>query len=386
MIPTFEERQQYLPIYVEEMGSINTFTHYWRFHTNIDLKDWKKSVSVINSTFNNLTTFCATLDNSNFKITKFSIGIFCNNASDDLKRIITIIEQHVNSLFTFGFHIKDEALLTRSHDQTTFIESSATNYAAKVNNHSLETNDRIITMQRLINGASSNVGIESAKIKSILQDVCCASTLLLIQFQQIIDLKMDNILPHKSLSNSLQQLHEQLSYNNEKLPFLIDNDTIRKFYNLVDIQCSFSEEKIFVQYLLPIMQEQKFTIYHMTPAPRLIENNIFELIIPDVEYVALDAEKQKYMSINENYLATCKISTSNSRICKLTQAIQYTHNSGACSVRILTAQELSTTCDYRIANLTHELWVQLQELNSWLFVFPINQKFTVTVQTKCIKH
>lgn len=67
-------------------------------------------------------------------------------------------------------------------------------------------------------------------------------------------------------------------------------------------------------------------------------------------------------------LGNCNRRDYHPMVCKLNQPIISTEDSGSCSVELLTELHLAN-CDYRIMNIRHEMWLELQP-NFWSFIFP----------------
>lgn len=125
------------------------------------------------------------------------------------------------------------------------------------------------------------------------------------------------------------------------------------------------------------MQTQRFNLYHLTAYPRKVSDSIHQIFLPEIRYVAIDADTKTKFIHFDMVINTCKVNGLKKRSCKLTQPIQSLYNSASCSVHLLTNLQLPNSCNYRLANITQELWFELEEKNSWLFIFPTNTSLTL---------
>lgn len=101
---------------------------------------------------------------------------------------------------------------------------------------------------------------------------------------------------------------------------------------------------------LPLLSNNKFQLFHLYGYPKKTKNNLYQIIIPDIGYLAMDEAKENYIIISENELQKCYNKGNNSLICALSEPIISLTNSGSCSVCLLTKASLTSDCDLRVMN------------------------------------
>lgn len=316
------------------------------------------------------------------------------DATDKLMRINFLLRKRIDMLPNYGndnsrFSVDYLERLFAPNGTTdppeyiTFIESAdIQSIGQQIERQSAYVKEKTLWMHSAYGLYSTDSQSRSSKIKSILQDLISTSTMLLIELQEAIHLEESHLLPPTILVEKLNELQLHLRIDNLAIPFPINNDTVSEFYKLSTVHIFNKDNIIIVSYALPIVELRSFTLHYLTAYPRKVKSTIFQLLLPDLEYVAIDLRSHTYMHIYEDHLSLCTLTSANTRICKLTEPIQSTHNTESCSVLLLTDAQLPRACNFRMTNLTHELWLQLNQLNSWLFVFPQNLKLSVNCQNK----
>lgn len=101
------------------------------------------------------------------------------------------------------------------------------------------------------------------------------------------------------------------------------------------------------------------------------------MIIPQYDYIALDIEKDNYLPLKKEELDSCYKISPGELICKQTFPIMSTANTDVCEIKLLKLDIISEECNIRISNLTHEMWIQLHEPNTYIFTFPRKQNLRV---------
>lgn len=319
----------------------------------------------------------------------YFIEQLCDDATNTLRGIHSVLRNRIELLPNYPSTktTLSEDYLKRllqsngtkpTSNYVTFIASKEVFIAQQIKTHSANVNQRISRMTSAYGFPLTDSQSRSSKIKSILQDVVLTSALLLIEFQAVLHLGESHLLPPTILENHLHELQLHLSNNNLRIPFPINNHTVAAFYKLSTVHTFYENNTIFVSYELPIVQLRTFTLHYFIAYPRKVKGSVFQIFLSDLEYVAIDRRSNSYIHLNDDYLSKCKLLDAYTRICKLTEPIQSAYNSESCSVLLLTHAQLPRDCNFRMTNLTHELWLQLNELNSWLLVFPHNQKLSIT--------
>lgn len=202
-------------------------------------------------------------------------------------------------------------------------------------------------------------------MKHLLQDLLAYTALMILKYQRE---QLRDVFPSASLLQVLQDLKETANSRNLNLPFSLTEDTLTAFYDYVNIQSTVVNEHIFFVYSVPLVQATEFESYKILPRPLTVNGSIFQLILPDIQRIAIDKERRKYFNMDNIDLDNCFRKGLDLLVCGINQPIISTEDSGSCSVELLTELQL-TRCDFRIANIEHEMWIEIQP-NNWMCVLP----------------
>lgn len=125
------------------------------------------------------------------------------------------------------------------------------------------------------------------------------------------------------------------------------------------------------------MQSQDFSLFSLHGYPRKLEGGMYELLLPDVNQIAVHQDFKHYIMMDDHDLQQCHRKKDNTLLCQTTEPTLSTENSGSCAIDLLTAQDVSHNCDYRLTQINIEFWLQLQLTNSWIFVFQNPRQLTI---------
>lgn len=144
--------------------------------------------------------------------------------------------------------------------------------------------------------------------------------------------------------------------------------------------CNYAPSKIvnqqfFIVYYVPSVEPAQFNSYQLQPYPINIEGSLYQIIVPEIQRVALNKHLKKYFNMDDMNSDKCYDNGNYTLLCEINQPIISTVDSGSCAVELLTKLQL-THCNLRVMSVYHEIWFQLQT-NSWLFVFPTAEEVSV---------
>lgn len=138
---------------------------------------------------------------------------------------------------------------------------------------------------------------------------------------------------------------------------------------------------------IPLIDTKPYYLYKVTSFPNQLFDNLYQFIIPNHEYVAIDEYREKFVSFTNRELTNChdvRMSDNQSLLtCMgLTPIMDIKLDRDDCEITLLTKDVVSKQCNIRVSNVTSEIFIKLRQPNSWVYVFPQRQM----VYVGCVGH
>lgn len=179
----------------------------------------------------------------------------------------------------------------------------------------------------------------------------------------------------KELQNIENQKRSEIS-----LPLDLKRDTLYHYYNIGAPKVGIVGAVLIIKFEIPLTNTQTFNIFKITPVPMRIEDNLFSILVPEHELVALSEDRGSFADISESELNHCiKIPTKGFACPDL--MIFRTDSNPSCETAILTNNtKLMSVCQNRVLRIETELWLTLQSKSSW--IYSINKPTIAEISTE----
>lgn len=152
------------------------------------------------------------------------------------------------------------------------------------------------------------------------------------------------------------------------IPVEINEGNTHLLQKTFKLDVYFQDLKLVYIIKIPLITHLEFSIFKLFPLPSKAINNTFTFIQPSSEYIAINRNKQNYLPIRESVFQDCIEILTGKFLCPLTQPILLA-DENHCEIELYTqAVTDSRNCDIRVIDVAHNIWMQLQNANSWLFV------------------
>lgn len=394
-------------LYIEEMGKIRTYHTEWHLITSIDLNMYHEDYFHLQNLIKQLRTKCSTtfaqiqrscsiqvehLEMVLSEINEYDTKWFMNSTSTRSKRaLINMIGSALKTLF--GVLSDDDAQLYAekfeeleyrhllhlqiTEEQTTFIKSAIN----QINESFSLQNDRI---QRIINDLYSK-NLDEPRLRGFLNEYVQYVFMSLYAFQNKQKLLIEAIslgqsepsnpllLPPKIFYKELRNILTSISARNLDLPMQLNPSALAMFYHISTAEAAFANGHLIISFKLPLVNTEEYSLFKSTSLPYRVKDNVFSFIVPHHEYVALDRFKDRVIAITHEELMNCQQISNNNLICKRTFPVLYTLKTHICEVIVLRENYISDICNVRVSNLTSEMWIQMKQPNSFIYVLPQKQ-------------
>lgn len=186
-----------------------------------------------------------------------------------------------------------------------------------------------------------------------------------------------NVIPPKILIEELLKIKTRISSLELDLPFPIVQENLPLFYQIASSSTNIVNRTLLIAFSIPLISTKQYALYKSTSMPYRLKENLFAYIVPHYEYIALDKFDEKFVAITNDEISNCFSVDSSNIICKQTFPILSAIHTQTCEINLLRSLNVSSECNIRIANLTSELWIKLRKTNSYIYVFPYEQRMQI---------
>ena len=166
-----------------------------------------------------------------------------------------------------------------------------------------------------------------------------------------------------------------------ELPISPNKDESFTLLDIIDIIAYFHNSKLVFVIKVPLLPVYYFEVYKLIPLPIKILKNTYTFIKPTKSLLAIRKDRQKFIMLEQPDLSKCK------RFIQILLCIQHNplfdiHANGVCETKLLMEQPIQLTqeCDTRFTNMYGNLWLRLQNKNSWIYA--TQKQSTITINCK----
>lgn len=183
--------------------------------------------------------------------------------------------------------------------------------------------------------------------------------------------KSFQLIPPRMFMNELEKVSLTVAEHGLLLPMPLTGDNLSKFYQITTTEGRIIDNNLIVRFSIPLVESKKFVLYKATSAPmRNTTNDTFSFIVPHNEYIAFDSIEDKFTTLTLDEIKNCHRVHSKHLVCKQTFPVMTATKNLGCEINLIRNTNMTSNCDFRTANLTEELWVQLQQPNTYLYTLP----------------
>lgn len=178
-------------------------------------------------------------------------------------------------------------------------------------------------------------------------------------------------LQPKMLYRELQNINN-LKNAETSLPIELDMNSIIQYYKMGSPKIGVVDGMLLLKLEIPLIERNSFDVIKITPVPVKIENDLFSILVPNHEMVALSEDKKKYAIISEGELDHCEVIPSKGYACPNLPVFNSELNP-ICEVAIVKRDiQGIDKCDLKVLRIKTEFWMSLHSKFSW--VFAVNKK------------
>lgn len=162
------------------------------------------------------------------------------------------------------------------------------------------------------------------------------------------DASNPSLISPKQFVNELRKIRAIALEYNLDLPVPGVKNNLHLLYQMSQVGMVLIENQLILCFKLPLVSKQKFNLYKFTNFPILLEQSYYAYVNPQKNYIGLNNEKDKYISLNRHQVKNCFKITNTNLICKQTFPIFEASNSDVCEIDLLRNMNNSVNCNVYI--------------------------------------
>lgn len=408
-------------LHYEQLGQLRLFNKKWKIVTVLDLFLFKKRFNDINNIFRQSLEICQS-NNPDVDIIRESCKFFNTTGRYKLFKMEQTLSQveHLTgsskrvrrgwfdfvgkgAKILFGVMNQDDAdfysekikdvtngeknVIHIITEQTTIMKSTLHN----MNSTIADLIHNEITLENALKKAHDEQRRRDGKVqlKFDFEDQINRFNVVTEQFQfeliTIVNIILDAkagilhpaVISPSRLVSQLKDVQSNIPHG-LSFPVPLDIEHTHQLLNCLTLEIFYENDKLVYVANLPLLEAHLFYLYKINHFPVKSHDNVFIMIEPTQNFLAIDENKQQYLYLSEMEYQNCIKLDANKVICSQTRPILLAHLNDVCEVQLyLSSEKIPKSCDTRIIELTRTIFIQLISSNTWLFTSNYGESLSV---------
>lgn len=294
-------------------------------------------------------------------------GILDQNFADKYHKDIDAVQRNENYLRELAknqtsiMQLQNDAL--KKNDENIKLQCKMIEHfieETKTNLGKIETEIQLMMATSYFNSASLTASLLLRNLKEF-------QTMLLNTLTNVYSGHMDvHLISPVSLVKQLEDISGRLP-RTLSLPTENIREDIKELYKLLYVKARITKNYLMFEVHIPLIADEDFTYYRAIAIPFKAESN-YKLMQLSSEYIAVNFEKNSYISLKNEDFRQCIKRQKHNFICHANIPVFNLQNKNApCEAKLLGHRTTTSPCDVRSVSC-EEAWIKLQESNSWLVV------------------
>lgn len=231
-------------------------------------------------------------------------------------------------------------------------------------------------LQQELNRHTQNIDTITFKTKLFEQEVLFEILLNKYIFEtqnliSIVNSALDgkvhtNVLSSQKLLMELREIKMILPMGSE-LPIEINVEALSELLRISGISIFIQNNYLVFVIEIPLISREEYNVYHPIPLPIQFDDDAIVLIAPEIDYLAISSDNEKFFILTAEQWKTCII-LKQGKLCTTSQPIHHRLGSHLCEVSLLTThQSIPETCNLKYIMCDKPIWHRLSESNSWIY-------------------
>ncbi|CAK1602188.1 unnamed protein product [Parnassius mnemosyne] len=150
------------------------------------------------------------------------------------------------------------------------------------------------------------------------------------------------------------------------LPVNNPREDIKDIYKLLYVKARVTSNYFLFEVHVPLISDDEFLLYRAIPLPMKTETETTTVLVQS-PYIAVNFQKDNYISITENDIKMCIQLKERRYICHKNLPVFNLHNKNAPCEALLLSHGVKPPCDVKKTTCV-DAWIALHSPNSWLVI------------------
>lgn len=190
--------------------------------------------------------------------------------------------------------------------------------------------------------------------------------------------KAFELISPKMFTTELNRVKNLIGSQGLHLPLSLTATNLPKFYQMITTEVRLTDHSLVLRFTIPLVESRAFILYKALSMPHRYENDTFEYIVPHNEYIAYNSLDETFVVLTPDEHRNCHQIDMKNIVCKQTFPVRLAPDDTGCEINLVRRQNITSDCDVRHSNVTREIWVKLQQPNTYLFTMPKLQQAIVS--------
>lgn len=179
-----------------------------------------------------------------------------------------------------------------------------------------------------------------------------------------------HLIPPKVFKMKLREVSLSNDAQGFVLPMPLNGENLPKFYEITTTTSEIVNKTFMARFSIPLAKNSTYFLYKATSVPHRTANDIYNIVVPHYEYIAVDNFNSKFVVLTANEMKKCHRINSTNWLCHLNSPINTINKSLECEINLLQHKKLTSNCELRTENVTTEFWMKLEQPNTYLYTLP----------------
>lgn len=140
----------------------------------------------------------------------------------------------------------------------------------------------------------------------------------------------------------------------EALPLEIRTKYLPELHRISNIVIFDEDKYLILKMKIPLIHKENYQVYHPIPLPIPINHNSLVLIAPEVDYLALSSDSEKFLILTQSQWEAC-LDLRTFKMCKGSQSIYRRDESDLYEAMLFdNMQSLSNSCNIKYFSLEQD--------------------------------
>lgn len=191
-----------------------------------------------------------------------------------------------------------------------------------------------------------------------------------------------HLIPPKIFQIKLSEISASHDANGFQLPLPLNGNNLPTFYEITTTESQIINNTFVVRFSVPLVENRQYILYKVMSIPyRNTTNDLYNFVVTRHEFIGIDTLNTTFVTLMTDDVKKCHQINDTNLLCYLSSPIHLINNNLNCEINLLLKSNLTSNCEFRTDELAEELWLKLEQPNTYLYTLPK----IVPIDIQCIQ-